>query len=1014
MKVLKTNYMRQFACLLVLFASGQEMMAQRAKYNFNLDWKMVVGEPTVASSRTTPPLVGLGQQKGKVLPVTLPHAPNESEAFKVRQNELTDTVAWYYKTFSLDATGKKVFIEFEGVRQCADVYVNGKYVGYHDNGVMAFGFDLTPYIKKGNNEIAVRVDNRASCVERSTGVKHQWNDQSFSANYGGINKNVNLHVTDKVYQTLPLYSNLGTTGTYVYASNFDIKGRKATVNVESEVKNESDKPQTVALQVDVIDRDGKRLARFNGKKQVVAAGGKAKLTAASKLSRLHFWSWGYGYLYTVKTRLVASGGSSVGIDDEVTIRTGFRKTRFAEGKIWLNDRVIMVKGFAQRSTNEWPAVGIDQPAWMSDYSNKLMVDENANTVRWMHVTPSKQEIESCDRVGLIQAMPAGDHEGDCEGRQWKQRAEVMRDAVICNRNNPSILFYEGGNESISREHMIELVDIKKQYDPNGGRAMGSREMLDIQEAEYGGEMLYINKSRQHPVWAMVYCRDEGYRLYWDELSYPWYHSGNGPYLRKAPAPDYNLNQDQLTLRQVKAWYDFWRVRPGMGERVSSGGVKICFTESNTYGRSEFNYRVSGVVDAMRIPKDGYKAHQVMWNGWVENDQKQTYIVGHWNYQDGIRKDVYVISTSPVVELFVNGKSVGKAEAECDYLHTIKNVEWKKGTLKAVGLSKDGVKESEYEIKTAGEAHHLQLSLITNPTGTKADGNDIAMVQVEVVDKDGVRCPLENRIVDFEMEGPDEWLGGIAKSPNRDNCILDKSLPVECGVNRVMVRSTREAGKITVKASAKGLSPVEVSFDTEQIDSKDGLSTYFASNVLPSNLEKGETPVGKPSYTDHLRTLQIESATAGYDAEHAYYSYDDNELSEWKNDGKGNTAWITYTLKEKARVDQIDIKFTGWRRRSYPIAIYADDQLVWKGTTNKSLGYVHLMIDNPVEAKTITIRQIGANQTKDGYSGIVEVAAPTAGELDLYKTPGSEKVNRELRIVEIDFLQKINPKQSAKR
>lgn len=1003
MEKLKTNYLRQIFCLLVLQVSLQVAFAQRAVYNFNLDWKLVIGEPTVASSRTTPPLVELSQQKGKVQSVTLPHALNENEAFKVRQSELTDTVAWYYKTFQLDATGKKVFIEFQGVRQCADVYVNHQYVGYNDNGVMAFGFDLTPYIKKGKNEIAVRVDNRATYVERSTGVKHQWNDMSFNANYGGINKNVVLHVTDKVYQTLPLYSNLGTTGTYIYASDIDVKGKKAIVNVESEVKNESGKTQTIGLQVDVLDMAGKRLARFNGKKQVVDAGKKVELTAASKLSGLHFWSWGYGYLYTVKTRLIVNGVSS----DELTTRTGFRKTRFAEGKIWLNDRVILVKGFAQRSTNEWPAVGMDQPAWMSDFSNRMMVEENANTVRWMHITPSKQEVESCDRVGLIQAMPAGDHEGDCEGRQWQQRVEVMRDAIIYNRNNPSILFYEGGNESISREHMVELVNLKKQYDPHGGRAMGSREMLDIQEAEYGGEMLYINKSRQHPVWAMEYCRDEGYRLYWDELSYPWHHSGNGPYLRKAPAPDYNLNQDELTLHQVKAWYDFWRVRPGMGERISSGGVKICFSESNTHGRSEFCYRVSGVVDAMRIPKDAYKAHQVMWNGWVETDQKQTYIVGHWNYQEGVKKDVYVISNSPFVELFVNGKSVGKADAQYDFLHTIKNVEWQKGTLKAVGLSKDGVKESEYEIKTAGEADHLVLSLIQNPTGTKADGNDIAMVQVEVVDKNGVRCPLENRFVNFAIQGPGEWLGGIAKSQNRDNFILDKNLPVECGINRVMVRSTRMPGKVTITATAKGLEPVEISFDTQTIDAKEGLSTYLASNVLPSYLERGETPIGKPSYTDHLRTIQIASAKAGYDSEHAALSYDDNELSEWKNDGTGKTAWITYTLKEKARIDQIDIKFTGWRRRSYPIEIYADDKLIWKGATEKSLGYVHLMIDSPVKAQTITIRQVGENTQQDGYSGIVEVAAPTAGELDLYKTPGSEKVNRELRIVEIDFLQKIN-------
>ncbi len=142
------------------------------------------------------------------------------------------------------------------------------------------------------------------------------------------------------------------------------------------------------------------------------------------------------------------------------------------------------------------------PAWLSDYSNGLMVEDNANLVRWMHITPWKQDIESCDRVGLIQAMQAGDAEKDREGRQWEQRTELMRDAIIYNRNNPSILFYECGNESISREHMIEMKAIRDKYDPHGGRAIGSREMLDIREAEYGGEMLYINKSKHHPMWAM--------------------------------------------------------------------------------------------------------------------------------------------------------------------------------------------------------------------------------------------------------------------------------------------------------------------------------------------------------------------------------------------------------------------------------------------------------------------------------------------------------------------------------
>lgn len=164
-------------------------------------------------------------------------------------------------------------------------------------------------------------------------------------------------------------------------------------------------------------------------------GETATLKAAAEVENLHFWSWGYGYLYTIKTSLWVDNKKV----DEVSTRTGFRKTRFGDGKIWLNDRVLQMKGFAQRTSNEWPGVGMSIPAWLSDYSNGLMTACNANLVRWMHVTPWKQDVESCDRVGLIQAMPAGDAEKDCVGRQWEQRKELMRDAIIYNRNNPSIL-----------------------------------------------------------------------------------------------------------------------------------------------------------------------------------------------------------------------------------------------------------------------------------------------------------------------------------------------------------------------------------------------------------------------------------------------------------------------------------------------------------------------------------------------------------------------------------------------
>ena len=1001
----------------------------REKYNFNPEWLLHVGDLEGAEKTDFP---DADWEK-----VTLPRAHNEDEVFKVDIKHLTDTIAWYRKHFRLPKTAKnkKVFIEFEGVRQGADFYLNGHYLGLHENGAMAVGFDLTPYINYGGeNVMAVRTDNNWDYRERATNTKYQWSDRNFNANYGGLPKNVWLHVTDKLYQTLPLYSNMKTTGVYVYAKDIQVKSRKAIIHAESEVKNEYKKALTVGYEVEVVDIDGKSVATFKSEPVVIAKGGTATLSAEAPLSDLHFWSWGYGYLYKVKTRLIVNGD----VMDEVVTRTGFRKTRFGEGKVWINDRVLQFKGYAQRTSNEWPGVGLSVPAWMSDYSNGLAVEGNANFFRWMHIAAWKQDIESCDRVGAMQMLPAGDAEKDRQGRQWEQRTELMRDVIIYNRNNPSVIFYECGNESISREHMLEMKAIRDQYDPHGGRAIGSREMLDIREAEYGGEMLYINKSCHHPMIATEYCRDEGLRKYWDNYSYPYHKHGDGntgyhSTVTNTTAPQkdasaYNQNQDMLTVEWVRRWYDYWRERPGMGRRVNSGGAKIIFSDTQTHFRGAENYRRSGVVDPLRIPKDGYFAHKVMWNGWVDIEEHGTHIVGHWNYEGthlnppcegglensqgnqfslphregwGGSKPVYVVSTGDKVELFINGESQGFGRQDYRFLYTFDSIQWEPGTIEAVSYDEAGKEVSRAALKTAGKPHHLKLTRMANPAGSFADGHDIVMVQVEVVDAEGNRCPLANDMVDFTLEGPAEWRGGIAQGP--DNYAFATSLPVECGITRVLVRSTTEAGEVRLTAKAEGLGTATENWTTIPVEVVNGLSKHFPGELLPCRLERGETPL-TPSYTDKKVDVQIVDVRAGVNQETAANSFDDNELSEWRNDGKLNTAWITYKLNRRAAVDDICMKLTGWRQRSYPIEIFAGKQLIWKGNTEKSLGYIHLNIEHPVLADEITIRLKGAAQEGDAFGQIVEVVEPKAGELDLFKAKDGDKTRNELRIVEIEFLE----------
>ncbi|WP_245227980.1 glycoside hydrolase family 2 protein [Pedobacter petrophilus] len=936
-----------FCGLMASYTQAQTDNPVRKIYNFNPGWKLFVGDQQGAESGEF--------DDSKWKSITLPHAWNEDEAFKKSIEQLSTGIAWYRKHFKVtDVQDRKIFLEFEGIRQAGEFYLNGKFIGRHENGVTAFGFDISSLIDpEKDNVLAVRIDNAWNYKEKATNSGYQWSDKNFNANYGGISKNVRLHVTGKLYQTLPLNAILKTTGNYIYAKNFNITGKSAAIVSESEVKNETSAAQNVKYEVEIKDADGKVIKTFSSAVQNIPAGGTTTLKAESLVNGLNFWSWGYGYLYTVTSRLQVNEK----VVDELATKTGFRKGEFKNGMVYLNDRVLMMKGYAQRTSNEWPAIGLSVPAWLSDYSNGLMVESNANLVRWMHISPWKQDVESCDRVGLIQAMPAGDAEKDVTGVRWDQRKAVMTDAIIYNRNNPSILFYECGNESISAAHMEEMKAIRDQFDLHGGRAIGSREMLDIPAAEYGGEMLYINKSATKPLWSMEYARDEGLRKYWDEFSPPFHKDGAGPLYKGADASVYNRNQDTHAIENVIRWNEYYKERPGTGTRVSSGGVNIIFSDSNTHYRGEENYRRSGEVDAMRIPKDAFFAHQVMWNGWVDAKKTGIHIIGHWNYNAGTKKNIYVVASGDKTELFLNGKSLGFGIKSDGFLYTFKDVAYQAGMLKAISYDSKNNKLAKMQIKTSGQPVALKLTPIQNPTGFKADGADLALVQVEVVDAMGARCPIALNMINFEITGPGEWRGGIAQGP--DNYILSKQLPVEGGVNRVLIRSTTNAGKINITAKADGLQQAAIVLETLPVRVLNGLSTQLPADGLKPGLKRGATPA-EQTYQVTRKAVKIVNATAGANGDKTRFSYDDNELSDWVNDGNINTAWIKYELEKASTVTQVELKVNGFRTKIYPIRILVDGREVFKGNTVPGLGYF-TAICKPTKGKTVTVQLLNSGE-----------------------------------------------------
>ncbi len=983
------RWLRLLPLLTVVACSA--LQAGRSTYNFNADWRLVVGDPMAAA---TPDFDDSSWQS-----VTLPRAWNEDDAFRLPIDQHRADLAWYRKAFVLPpgSEGKKVYLEFEGVRQGAEFFLNGRSLGLHEDGVTGIGFDLTEHAlpAPATNILAVRTDNAWDYRERSTNQRYQWNDKNFNANYGGIPKHVRLHVTDRLHQTLPVWNGLGTTGVYIYAQDFDLSGGSARIHAESQVRNDHTEPRHFAYRVAVRSLEGPTLATFGDSTRRLLAPGETTVVAASaRVAGLEWWTWGRGHLYDVVTTLLVNDTPV----DTVITRTGFRQTRFTNGMIELNGRVLQMKGYAQRTSNEWPALGLPAAPWLSDLTNALMVESGGNLVRWMHVAPWRQDVESCDRVGLIQAAPAGDSEKDVEGRRWEQRVEVMRATLVAFRNNPSILFWEGGNNDISEPHMAEMKALRDLYDPHGGRAAGSRDMLASREAEYGGEMLYINKSAGKPLWAMEYSRDEGLRKYWDEFSPPYHKNGDGPEHRGQPGRAWNHNQDSHAIENIRRWFDYWRERPGTGARVSSGGVNIIFSDSNTHYRGAENYRRSGEVDAMRIPKDGFYAHQVMWDGWVDVERPRAHLLGHWNYASDVRKPVHVVSSAESIELKLNGRSLGRvSNPEYRFLFSFPEVAWEPGVLEAVGYDADGREICRDQRVTTGPGVALRLAARVAPDGVgfKADGSDLALLEFEVVDSEGRRVPVALNPVEFTIEGPAEWRGGIAQGP--DNHILSRTLPVECGVNRALLRSTTTPGRVVVRATAAGLRPAELVLETAAVPGAVSTGVHPrlpCAGLAPSFLR--DQPPATPSFRPTRLPVAISSVAAGGNAEQADLAFDDNEDSAWSSGDAEGAAWIEFTLAREAELSEFSARLPGWRSRRYNLQITLDGREVYRGRTPVSLGYITQPLRAVGPGRVVRLQLVGDNEMDATFGGLTELANANNASDQAPVAKGS------LGVVEIEF------------
>lgn len=954
----------------------EEPESPAVTYNMNVDWKFKkaadgseypLAKASASVAKDGKNFYDADYDDSDWDTVSVPHPINAEDSFDgacydAGEAGLYRGFMFYRKHITIPESdaGKKLFLEFEAVRNSVYLYVNGEIVGYYEAGIAATGFDITDYVKPGqDNLIAVATDNAADRGQSDTtkvtketkpgsepgaadGNGYQWNTKDFNEVQGGITGDVILYAKGKTYQTLPLYNNLKTKGNYIYATDFDIRGKSATITVEGEVRNE-DADKDVTLEVNVVemvdpnkdstdadaDHTKQPYLRYSFKSDATSVktakdtGADShfmttvpddayddnpaatstetvdvtKIVASAKCEDMKFWSPDSPNLYDVYTVLKDSEGNVLDVQKTTT---GFRKVEYDinDGGLKINDQPVWLTGYAQRSTNEWAVIGVAND-WLQDLDMQWIKESNSNFIRWMHVAPKPSQIRSGDKYGVVSACPAGDKEADVDGRAWDQRVEAMRDAMIYFRNSPSVIFWEAGNNAVTAAHQQEMTDLKNNLDPNGERFCGCRTISStdqIQAADYVGTMLNRHASNAKasmaaikkyvPIMETEYAREEAPRRVWDDFSPPDYDYRNkwlGSGASKTDGYDiHDLTSEDFSLVDARAYNEFYSDRVGgsTGNDYYSAAAMMVWSDSNMHNRNTGteNCRTSGKVDPVRIKKDVFYTMQT-----IQSTTPKLHIVGHWNYpqlsddtynyplksyngtyweetgeygkRDPKNKTVYVIGSAGLskVELYVNDKLKGTStKPDSTFIYSFSGIDvTESGTVKAVAYdARDEVVAEDY-ISTTGEATTLKITPVAGPDGLIADGSDIAYFDVAVVDKDGNTCPLAYDKINLSLNGEGVLLGGYNSgvgdkitTNNTDYCYA------ECGTNRIFVRSTRNAGAITLSASLEGQAPVTATINsTDDLNMTGGLTTK-----MQRAFTQGEVPQVIPQTVPALKVI----------------------------------------------------------------------------------------------------------------------------------------------------------------
>ena len=670
-------------------------------------------------------------------------------------------IGWYRKTFTVDNAdkGKMMYIDFDGVYMNAKVWINGTLLGQRPYGYSSFRYDLTPYIiYGGKNVVAVRVDNSDQPNSRwysGCGIyRHVW-----------LNKTARIHVAH--------------WGTHVVA-----EGNKVKVDVTV------DNPDNAkfAVRNTLLDREGRVVGKAMGIKSVI------------KVSKPKLWSCESPYIYTLRTEIVAGGK----VVDTYETTTGFRTFKFDAAKGFsLNGKSMKINGVCQHHDLGCLGAAINEDALHRQL--RILKEMGTNAIRCSHNPPAPELLAMCDTMGFI----VMDESFDMWRRrktqndyarffdEWAERD--LTDLVLRDRNHPSILMWSIGNEVLEQWSSADADNLTAEQANlilNAGHdasTLAHGEELSVNSILTRNLCAIIRRyDTTRPITAGCNEPDPKNHLFksgaLDIIGFNYHHQWVKDVPKNFPGQPFIFSESVSALQTrgfymmpsdkvYKAPVEWWLPYQDPSFQCSAydnmhaswsstheetwdvvkhndfvGGQFIWtgfdyIGEPTPYG---FPARSSyfGLIDLAGFPKDTYYMYQSEWT-----DKQVLHLFPHWNWLEGQDIDMWCYyNNADEVELFINGRSQGvKAKKDSHEYHLMWRVKFEPGEVKAVAR-KDGKVVADKVIRTAGAPAALSLIADRTHFGKNPNGDNLAFITVEVVDKDGNLCPRAEDQIFFDVEG----------------------------------------------------------------------------------------------------------------------------------------------------------------------------------------------------------------------------------------------------------------------